>query len=223
MKKTIGCSIITLLLLSMVNSSCGKKDNSKNEGINEFIPTNTTNWWRYEASDGTNFKRYYTGRDTIIDNFDFNLYEQISDGGVIVKEFYGKFEGNYYSLIKVNDEGTVFMKAQILPGTPKLGDTWESLGNITYNGINFYAKTVGEVLSTDDVINMNGTNLDNIVVAKNRLYAKISPTDPWEDCGTVIQKFKKGLGFVAEEYDFHVGTFVDKVYSYNITDYHIEK
>ncbi|HRP90189.1 MAG TPA: hypothetical protein PKX92_09120 [Edaphocola sp.] len=222
MKKVIGTSSIIVLFLSLMTGSCGK-NNKTNQGIDAFIPTDTQNWWRYEANDGTKFKRYYTGRDTVVNGFSFNLYEQISDGGTIVKEFYAKFNGNYYSLLKINDDGTAYVKSQILNGEPKVGDTWENQDNLTYNAVNFYAKINSSIISTTDTVNMNGATLDNVVVVKSRLFAKYLPTDQWEDCGYVIQKFKKGVGIVGEDYDFHVGTFVNKTYNNRITEYYISK
>lgn len=223
MKKTLSLFITGLCAIVLGLSSCKDKKpiNPENEGIDDFMPTNTANWWLYEASDGTVFKRYYTGRDTVIDGFSYNYYEQVDvNTGTIVKEFYGKFEGNYYTLLKVNDEGTTLVQAKVLNGDPKVGDTWTNEGQFTYGTIEFFAKVDGKVVSTTDTATVNGQLITDIVRVESQLYARL-PFDSWVDCGTVEMKLKKGLGIISERYDFHVMNFVDKTYSNWLLDHHI--
>lgn len=203
--------------------SCEEKDpiNPTNEGIDEYLPTDTANWWLYDANDGTIFKRYYTGRDTVIDGFNFNYFEQEDvNNGTIVKEFYAKFEGNYYTLLKINDEGTAYVKSKVLNGNPKVGDTWSDEGEFTYNSITFNAKTEGQVISVTDTATVNGVLINDIVLVRSKLSARL-PLSTWMDCGTVEMKFKKGIGIISENYDFHVGTYVNKTYKNWLQDYFI--
>lgn len=215
---------ITLGLASLISfSACKPKDpiNPKNEGISNFMPTNTQNSWNYEASDGTKFQRKYTGRDTTVNGFSYNLYQQTTTGGVVKNEFYAKFEGKYYSLIPIDDSATTYVKAIVLGSdNPKVGDTWTNEGNFNYSGIDFTAKVDGEVMSISDTATVNGVLIDSIVTVKSRLYAKL-PLSTYSDAGTVIMKMKKGVGIISENYDFHVGTFVNKVYSNWLLSYTI--
>lgn len=224
MNKVIKLSSLLLTGLGIILfSSCEpKKINPTNEGIGEILPINTSNWWEYLASDNTVFKRYYTGRDTTIDNFNYNYFEQVNvNSGTIVKEFYAKFEGNYYTLVKIDDAGNAYVKAQVLNGNPKVGDTWENTATIQYSTLTFYAKTEGEITTVSDTATVNGALLDNIIVSKTKLYARFSPFDAWQECGIMIMKFKRGKGIIGEDYDFQVPGFVDKTYSNHLIDYHI--
>lgn len=224
MNKIIKLSSLLLTSLGIVLfSSCDPKEiDPTNEGIGELLPINVNNWWLYEASDSTIFKRYYTGRDTVIDNFNYNYFEQVNtESGTIVKEFYGKFEGNYYTLIKIDDAGNAYVKAQVLNGDPKVNDSWENTATINYSGLTFYAKTSCKITSITETAVVNGETLDNIIVSETKLYARFSPLDNWVDCGTMIMKFKRGKGIIGEDYDFHVPNFVDKTYSNHLIDYHL--
>jgi hypothetical protein len=203
--------------------SCKEKDpiSPINEGVGEYMPTDTANWWLYEANDGTVFKRYYTGRDTVIDGFNFNYFEQQNvNNGVIEKEFFARFEGNYYTLLKINDEGTAYVKSKVLNADPKVGDTWSDDGEFTYNNITFNAKVEGEVISVSDTATVNGVLLNDVIRVRSKLSARL-PLSTWMDCGTVEMKFKKGVGLLGEYYDFHVGTYVDKTYQNWMLEYYI--
>ncbi|OJV52904.1 MAG: hypothetical protein BGO31_03890 [Bacteroidetes bacterium 43-16] len=218
----ISAILVTSLGIMMFHSCKPKPIDPTNEGIGELLPINVDNWWQYEASDSTIFRRYYTGRDTTIDNFNYNYFEQVNvNSGTIVKEFYAKFEGNYYTLVKIDDAGNTFVKAQVLNGDPKLGDTWENTATVQYSTLTFYAKTEGEIISVTDTITVNGALLDNVIVSKTKLYARFSPFDNWAECGTMIMKFKRGTGIIGEDYDFQVPGFVDKTYSNHLVNYHI--
>ncbi len=224
MKKLLTLAGSAALASFLLLSSCKDKGkiNPDNEGIDDFMPTKVENWWRYEANDGTVFKRYYTGRDTNIQGFNYNYYEQVNvNNGTIVKEFYGKFEGNYYTLLKINDEGTLFVQAKVLNEDPKVGDTWTNAGDFEYSGVAFSAKVDGEVVSISETATVNGLVLNDIVKVKSRLFAKV-PAGEWIDCGTVEMKIKKGVGIISEDYDIHVGTWVNKIYKNWLLEYHIE-
>lgn len=223
MKKLLSFTSLAAVAGLLFFSSCKPDEiDPTNEGIDDFMPTNVENWWRYEANDGTVFKRYYTGRDTNIQGFNYNYYEQVDvNNGTIVKEFYGKFEGNYYSLLKINDDGTAFVKAMVLNSDPKVGNTWSNEGDFTYNGIQFSAKVDGEVLSITDTATVNGVLISDIVRVKTKLNAKV-PLGSWVDCGTVEMKIKKGVGIISEDYDIHVLSFVNKTYKNWLLEYHIQ-
>ena len=217
--------IITLGLASFLCfSACKPKDPiiPINEGVNNFMPTSTQNSWNYEASDGTHFQRKYTGRDSVVNGFSYNLFQQTTTGGVVKNEFYAKFEGKYYSLIPIDDANTTYVKAIVLGSdNPKVGDTWTNEGSFNYSGIDFTAKVDGEVMSISDTTTVNGVLLDSIVTVKSRLFAKL-PLSTYTDAGTVIMKMKKGVGIISEDYDFHVSTFVNKTYSNWLLSYSIQ-
>lgn len=224
MKKLLSVLCITACS-GLLLSSCEPKKTEldpTNEGIDDFMPTKLENWWRYEANDNTVFRRYYTGRDTVIDGFNYNYFEQVDvNNGTIVKEFYGKFEGNYYTLLKVDDEGTVMVQAKVLSGDPKVGDTWSNEGDFSYGGLDFQARVDGEVISVSDTATVNGVLLNDIITVRSKLNAKPAFGN-WMDCGTVVMRIKKNVGIISEDYDFHVGTFVNKTYSNWLLEYHIE-
>lgn len=226
MKSILSLSGLSLMVLLILGSctSCKKKKpiDPTNEGISTFLPTNVNNWWLYEASDGTVFKRYYTGRDTVVDGFNYNLFEQIDvNRGTIVKEFYAKFEGNYYALLQLDNSGTRYVKAIVLNENPQVGDTWTSTGSFTY-GVAIPTKVEGEVISTTGTYTINNTVVDSVVEVKSILSGKLNMVT-WTNCGTVIMKFRRGLGIISENYDFNVGGFFTKQYSNHITDYYVQR
>ncbi|RQO31236.1 hypothetical protein DBR32_04505 [Taibaiella sp. KBW10] len=223
MKYLVSLFSLSALLSVLFFGSCKKKKiiDPTNEGISTYLPTNVNNWWKYLASDGTVFKRYYTGRDTVVDGFNYNLFEQVDvNTGTIVKEFYAKFEGNYYTLLQLDNSGTRYVKAIVLNENPQVGNTWESTGSFTY-GIAIPTKIEGKVTSINGTFTVNNVVVDSVVEVKSVLYGKLNLLT-WTNCGTIIMKFRRGLGIISENYDFNVGGFFSKQYSNYITDYYVQ-
>lgn len=224
MKCTSVLSMLGLALICAAGTSCKKPKpiDPTNEGIADFLPTNTQNWWLYEASDGTIFKRYFTGRDTVVDQFNYNLFEQVdTNTGTIVKEFYAKFEGNYYTLLKVDNSGSAYVKSQVLNGDPKVGDEWTSNGSFNY-GVNIPTKLESEVMSVNNTFTLNNNVvLDSVIEVKSDLYGKLNFVT-WTNCGTITMKFRRGVGVISEDYNINVAGFFQKQYSNHILNYHLE-
>lgn len=224
MTRTSVFSILGIALICATGTACKKKKkiDPTNEGIADFLPTNTQNWWLYQANDGTKFKRYFTGRDTVVDQFNYNLFEQIDvNNGTIVKEFYAKFEGNYYTLLKVDNSGSAYVKAQMLNGDPKTGDTWTSNGSFYY-GVNIPTKLESEVTYVNGTYALeDNTVVDSVIEVKSELYGKLNFVT-WTNCGTITMKFRKNLGIISEDYDINVAGFFQKHYSNHILSYHLE-
>lgn len=197
-------------------------DNPNNQGVGNYLPTAVGNWWLYRASDGTIFRRYYTGRDTMVDNFNYNLFEQIdTNSGTILKEYYARFEGNYYTLLKIDNSGNSLVKAIVLNGDPKVGDNWTNTGSFTYGGINIPVKIEGSVTSISGVDTINGNVITDIIEVSSILYGKLLPTH-YTNCGTIKMRFKKELGIIGEEYNIDVSGFFSKYYSNELINYHLQ-
>lgn len=221
-----------LFLLSLAGLtlmvSCKKKGdnqqlNSDNQVSVDFMSTKEGSWWQYNSSDGNQYKRAATGRDSFKAGLTYNYYESTDlNSGHITPEYFGKNNDKYLMLVDLSGTESNYMAAVLSKDNPVVGETFENTGSFTISGFPIDTKIEGEITAVNLTMTVNNNTFNNVVEVTNTLKAKPTATPLFTNCGTVTLWYSYGVGVLKEDFDIHILSLYNRHYTDSLIDYHIE-
>jgi hypothetical protein len=226
---------LLVFLLALVIGACTKK-NGENKNLDpnntqvfDIMSTKKGSWWLYAADDGSVFYRYATGRDTLKESLLYKYYFRIDTTSRLreeLPEFFGKNDGKYLSLIDVDGTYRYFITYVILKDGAYMGQKWENTERRKIQGFNLDLFIGSEVLSVNEVLEINGHRYDSVIHVYNDLKAKLVGTPLYTDVGDLDVWFRKGIGIIKEDGKIDIApvgiSLLSKTYKDHLLNYYIE-
>lgn len=226
---------LLILLFALFVGACTKK-NGENKNLDpnkaqafDIMSTKKGSWWLYAADDGSVFYRYATGRDTLKESLWYKYFYRIDTTSRLkeeLPEFFGKNDGKYLSLIDVDGTYRYFITYVILKEGAYQGQKWENTERRKIQGFNLDMYIASEVISVNDVLELNGHRYDSVIHVYNDLKAKLVGTPLYTDCGDLDVWFRKGIGIIKEDGKIDIApvgvSLLSKSYKDYLLEYHIE-
>lgn len=232
MKRIFSIVIISLVSLSACKKKTGdneKLDPNDNVTIGDYMPTTVGTWWKFRGNnDGTatTVTRIATGRDSTINNFNYDYFESTdSSSQWVTPEYFAKNGDKYISLIDLDGSRTSYINAVVYKEAAGVGDSWLNTHQMSYGSFNVDVEIRGEVTAVNVTENLNGVDYTNVQKSTNDLYIKnlIATAGLWLKVGTIKMSFKPGVGIIKTDVDINVLAGLYKLKYYDeLVEYHIE-
>jgi len=214
---------LTLLLLSSCKRPIEKDLDDENDRNASFISNKPGSWWVYGVSDGTVNKRVATGEDSLMQERTFDYYELIDTvTGNTVPEYFAKNQEYMLMLIDIDGERKNYGLMVVYKENAQVGDSWMNTGNFTFSGVPIQGKIEGTVESINGTKTIGDHTFTQVSVIHNELKAKLVGSPAYTNCGTARIWFAQGIGVIKSEYDFQIGSFLDREYSDSLLSYHLQ-
>lgn len=225
MKKTPAL-VLTALMGALSFTAC-KKDKGVNENLDpnnqeqyDFTTTKEGSYWKIGMRGEGIGTRHATGRDSVVDGFNYSYYERMVDGSDhITPEYFGKNSGFYYTLIDLDGTETNYVSYAFYKDSAALGDSWANTANITAPVVgSVNVRTESEVVETGLTMSWGGKTFENVVHVRTKLLGKVVT---WVDVGKVDVWFVRHIGVIREQADINIMSVYTRNYVDSVVDYHL--
>ena len=226
--------ITSALLLSSLLFACKKKevekvtDNTKRQEMDAFS-TKKGSWCLYNNGDGGVFYRYATGETRDIKGLKMEYFYRIDTTSVMrekIPEYYGKFDGKYLSMIDLDGSAKDYINFIYFKEGLTTGKVWYNEEKEKIQGWSIVMGIDSRIVNDNETIVINGKTYENVIHVFNNLKARLTIMPAMVDCGDLEIWYKKGIGIIKNQGNIKIApagtTLVEKVYSDQILDYHIE-
>jgi hypothetical protein len=226
--------ITIILFLSNLLLGCKKKnvekviDNTNRQQMDAFS-TKKGSWTLLSSDDGSVFYRYATSETRDIKGLKMEYFYRIDTTSVMkekIPEYYGKFDGKYLSMIDLDGSSKDYINFVYFKEGFTTGMSWYNEEKEIIQGWNLVMGIDSKILNDNESLMVNGKIYDNVIHVFNNLKARLAIMPTMVDCGDLEIWYKKGIGIIKNKGNIKIApagvTLVEKVYSDQILDYHLE-